>query len=102
MPARERSLTPVMPRITRRVVARFPYHELAIERLARSSESFREMCEEYNDGIESLERWQQARRPEAELTELRDSLADLEAEILETLQKDATAGSSRRGRADRL
>jgi hypothetical protein len=91
-----------MSRIAHRVVARFPDHELAIERLVRSSESFREMCEEYNEGVEALERWQAARRPEVELSELRDSLADLEAEILEALQKDATADSSRRGRADRL
>ena len=91
-----------MARITHHVVARFPDHELAIERLVRTSESFREMCEEYNDGIEALERWQQAARPQVELAELRDSLADLEAEILEALQKDATAGSSRHRRADRL
>lgn len=91
-----------MPRITHRVVARFPDHELAIERLVRSSESFKEMCEEYNEGIVALERWQQAARPQTELAELRDSLAGLEAEILEALQEDTTAGSSRRRRADKL
>jgi hypothetical protein len=90
-----------MPRITHRVVARFPDHELAIERLVRSSESFKEMCEEYDEGIEALERWQQAARPQTELAELRDSLADLEAEMLAALQEDAAPGSSRRRRSNR-
>ena len=88
-----------MARITHHVVARFPEHELAIERLVRSSESFKEMCEEYNEGIDALERWQQAARPQAEVAELRDSLADLEAEMLAALQGDAAAGSNRRRRS---
>ena len=66
-----------MPGVTRYVVARFPDHELAAERLARSSKSFREMCEEYNDGAEALERWRSAALPEAGLNELRVSLAEL-------------------------
>ncbi len=100
MPASERNLTPVMARITHRVVARFPYHELAIERLARSSESFRAMCEEYNDGIEALERWRQhAARQRAELDELGGLLADLEMEILAAIEGDA-AGSGQRRQAN--
>ena len=95
-------MSSIVPRITHRVVARFPGRELAIERLVRSSESFREMCEEYNEGVEALERWQQVARPQAELAELGNSLADLEAEILKALQEDAAAGCSRRRPADGL
>ena len=75
-----------MAGVTRHVVARFPAYELAVERLFRSSESFREMCDEYNDGIEALERWRRAARPRAELEELKGLLTDLEAEILATLR----------------
>jgi hypothetical protein len=89
-----------MAGITHRVIARFPDHELAIERLVRSSGSFRSMCEEYTDGIEALERWQQEKRPQAQLAELKDSLEDLEAEMLEAVLEDVIAGSSRRQRAD--
>lgn len=60
------------------------------------------MCEEYNDGVEALERWQRAARRRAELEELRDLLADLEIEILAALQKDATADSGQNRRRDGL
>jgi hypothetical protein len=92
----------IMFRITYRVVARFPHQELAIERLARRSESFRAMCQEYNDGVEAIDRWQDVARPRVELDELKGLLADLEAEILAALEEDATAGSGRHGRAGRL
>jgi hypothetical protein len=36
------------------VLEHFPDHELAIERLARSSETFRSMCEDYGVGVEFL------------------------------------------------
>ena len=36
------------------VTKRFPEHELAIERLVRTSESFRSMCEDYAVGVEAL------------------------------------------------
>jgi hypothetical protein len=78
-----------MSRLTHRVLARFPDHELAIERLARSSESFRAMCEEYTVGAEALEGWQQSAQRAAEVAELRESLAELEEEILEALQEEA-------------
>lgn len=82
-----------MSKVTRHVVRCFPDRELAIERLARSSESFREMCEDYNDGLETLEQWRQAARRQAEVDELRDSLVDLEAEILAALERAMRARS---------
>jgi hypothetical protein len=38
------------------VVKRFPEHELAIERLVRTSESFRSICDDYAVGLEALRR----------------------------------------------
>ena len=90
-----------MSQITRRVVARFPDHELAIERLARSSESFRAMCEEYTEGVEAFERWQRSARREAEVAELRVSLGELEEEIVEALRQEATPRPGRRVQAGR-
>ena len=85
-----------MARPETEVIKRFPEHELAIERLARSSESFRSMCEDYAVGVEALRRWE--RMTEATdtkcatgIVELRDSLAELETEIGQAL-----AGAARR------
>lgn len=79
----------VMPAVSRYVVARFPEHELAIERLFRQSESFRSMCEDYADGVDALRSWEDAvdSRAEVEMAELRDCLTELEAEILATLEE---------------
>jgi histidinol dehydrogenase len=76
------------------VIERFPEHELAIERLARSSESFRSMCEDYAVGVEALRRWQRgtdATDPKRAvmIAELRASLAELETEILQALEEAA-------------
>jgi hypothetical protein len=80
-----------MPAVSRSVVARFPEHELAIERLFRRSEPFRSMCEDYALGVDALRRLQSAAAPEREtaIVELRHSLAEIEAEILSTLHEDA-------------
>lgn len=85
-----------MSRATRPVVTRFPEHELVIERLARTGESFRAMCEEYADGVDALSRWRRAGRPGAEVDELRDSLAELEEEILQAIRERAMPGARRR------
>jgi hypothetical protein len=80
-----------MPAVSRSVVARFPEHELAIERLFRRCESFRSMCEDYALGVEALQRWQSApaSKRETAIVELRHSLAELEAEILSALREEA-------------
>jgi hypothetical protein len=85
----------VMPAVSRYVVARFPEHELVIERLFRQSESFRSMCEDYAEGVDALRSWEDSAdsRAEAEMAELRDCLAELEAEILATLEQAAGARS---------
>jgi hypothetical protein len=76
-----------MARPARHVIKRFPEHELAIERLVRTSESFRSMCEDYALGVEALGRWERATdpKPAARIAELRESLLELEEEMLEAL-----------------
>ena len=80
-----------MARPTTHVIKRFPDHELAIERLARTNESFGAMCEDYAVGVEALRRWERATDPKraVRIAELRDSLAELEVEILEVLTQKA-------------
>ncbi len=84
-----------MPAVSRSVVARFPEHELAIERLFRQSETFRSMCEDYADGVDAIRFWQDRDHPRAALkvAELRDCVADLEAEIVRALEEDASSRS---------
>jgi histidinol dehydrogenase len=74
------------------VIERFPRHEPAIERLCRSSESFRSMCEDYAVGVEALRRWERATdatdpKQAVRTAELRESLAELEGEMLEMLEQ---------------
>ncbi len=76
------------------IVERFPEHELALERLARSSESFRSICEDYALGLEALERRERATdatdpKRAVMIAELRDSLAELETEIRQALEEAA-------------
>jgi hypothetical protein len=92
-----------MAKLATHVVKRFPEHELAIERLVRTSESFRSMCDDYAVGLEALRRWARATDPKGavRIAELCQSLAELEDEMLEALEQDAKACSGRRRRADR-
>jgi hypothetical protein len=83
-----------MVRPATHVIERFPEHELAIERLARGSEGFRSMCEDYVVGVEALERWERATdatdpKRTVMIAELRHSLAELETEILQALEEAA-------------
>jgi hypothetical protein len=84
---------------TMHVIKRFPEHELAIERLVRTSESFRSMCDDYAVGVEALRRWERTADPKraVRIAELHASLAELEEEMLEALEQDATARSGQRG-----
>jgi hypothetical protein len=87
-----------MARPATHVIQRFPQHELTIERLVRTSDSFRSMCDDYAVGVEALGQWERATDPRgaARIAELRESLAELEQEILEALAQEATARSRRR------
>jgi hypothetical protein len=85
------------------VIKRFPEHELAIERLVRTSESFRSMCDDYAAGVAALRRWERASDPErlVRIAELRDVLAELEEEMLEILEPETAHRSGQRRRGDR-
>jgi hypothetical protein len=91
-----------MARPATHVTERFPEHELTIERLFRRSESFRSMCEDYALGVEALGRWERGKDPKraVRIAELRESLAELEAEILEALEQAATPPFGQRRRKD--
>jgi hypothetical protein len=92
-----------MPKPATHIINRFPEHELAIERLVRKSEGFRSMCEDYAVGVEALRRWERATDPKrsARIAELRESLAELEEEMLEELKQEAASRSDLRRRSDR-
>jgi hypothetical protein len=92
-----------MARPATHVIKRFPEHELAIERLVRKSEGFRSMCEDYAVGVEALRRWERATDPKrsARIAELRESLAELEEEMLEELKQAAASRSDQRRWPDR-
>jgi glutamyl/glutaminyl-tRNA synthetase len=92
-----------MARPAAHVIKRFPEYELAIERLLRQSESFRSMCDDYAVGVEALRRRERTTDPNnpARIAELRESLADLEEEMLEELEQEAAWRPDQRRRADR-
>jgi hypothetical protein len=92
-----------MARPVTHVIKRFPEHELAIERLVRRSECFRSMCEDYAVGVEALRRWERSTDPKrtVRIAELRESLAELEEEMLEELKQEAASRSDQRRRSDR-
>jgi hypothetical protein len=46
-----------------RVIERFPTHAAAIRRLFHADQSFREMCGDYAETLEALQRWQGIIRP---------------------------------------
>jgi uncharacterized protein YdcH (DUF465 family) len=77
-----------MPTLTTSVVERFPEHEMTIERLARSDDIFGSICEDHTVGVEALRRWQQSDDPRRaeRIAELRESLAELEEEILRAIE----------------
>ena len=57
------------------------------------------MVEDYALGVEALGRWERATDPKrsARIAELRESLAELEEEILEELKQAASRSDWRRG-----
>ena len=90
-----------MARPATHVIQRFPEHELAIERLVRTSESFRSMCDDYAVGIEALRHWERTAdlKRAVRIAELRDVLAELEEEMLEVLRQETAHRSGQHRRA---
>ena len=47
-----------------RVVARFPEHAASIQTRFREDPSFREMCSDYAEALEALQRWEACDAPQ--------------------------------------
>jgi hypothetical protein len=70
------------------VLERFPNHWQEITELLRTSDAFGSLCEDYADAVTALRAWEISAHPKApvRVTEYRDLVAELEAEILGQLQ----------------
>jgi hypothetical protein len=68
------------------LAARFPDRELAIRRLCHRDSEFLGVCEDYEEAVAALRRWQ-ARADEAKAEEYRRLVAELEEEILGDLAR---------------
>ena len=70
------------------VIQRFPKHAASIRDLFHADQSFREMCGDYAETLQALERWQASFRPQkaARIEEYRELARALEIEIATTLR----------------
>ena len=71
-----------------RVIGCFPEHAASIRDRFHADESFREMCGDYTETLETLERWQASSSPHkaARIEEYRELAAALEVEIATALR----------------
>ena len=71
-----------------RVIERFPKHAASIRELFHADQSFREMCGDYADTLEALQRWQASSDPHqaARIAEYRELAEALEIEIATALR----------------
>jgi hypothetical protein len=70
-----------------RVIGCFPEHAASIRDRFHADESFREMCGDYTETLEALERWQASSSPHkaARVEEYRELASALEIEIVAAL-----------------
>ena len=71
-----------------RVIERFPRHAASIRELFHADQSFREMCGDYADTLEALQRWQASEGPQkaARVEEYQELARALEVEIATALR----------------
>lgn len=71
-----------------RVIARFPEHASSIQNRFREDPSFREMCSDYAEALEALQRWQASDAPHqaARIEEYRELANALEIEMITVLR----------------
>jgi hypothetical protein len=71
-----------------RVMERFPEHAPAIQNRFRGDQSFREMCSDYAEALEALQRWQASEAPQqaARIEEYRELAKALEIEMVTALR----------------
>jgi hypothetical protein len=72
----------------RRVIERFPEHATLTQARFHDDQNFREMCSDYAETLEALQRWQASdgAHKEARIEEYRELAAALESEILAALR----------------
>ena len=71
-----------------RVVARFPEHAWSIQTRFREDPVFREMCSDYAEALETLQRWQASDDPQQapRIEEYRELAKALEIEMITALR----------------
>jgi hypothetical protein len=71
-----------------RIIARFPEHAPAIRDRFHEDPSFREMCSDYAEALEALQRWQASDVPQkaARIEEYRELAKALEIEMVTALR----------------
>lgn len=71
------------------VVGRHPHHEGVISSLYRTDPTFRSLCEDYCECLQSLARWTSEAGEDAAVyqQDYRELLAELEADILRYLDR---------------
>lgn len=67
------------------LAACFPGRELEIHRLQTQDADFRGICDDYDEALTALRRWEGAERDDARAEEYRQLTAELAAEILSIL-----------------
>jgi hypothetical protein len=70
-----------------RVIERFPKHAASIRERFHDDQSFREMCSDYADTLEALQRWEASSSPYkvARVEEYQELARELESEVLAAL-----------------
>jgi hypothetical protein len=71
-----------------RVIERLPKHAASIRNLFHADQSFREMCGDYAETLEALDRWEASSGPHkaARVQEYRELAEALESEIITALR----------------
>jgi hypothetical protein len=71
-----------------RLIERFPELAASIQARFHDDQSFREMCSDYGETLEALQRWQASDGPQraARIEEYREVAEGLEIEIVTTLR----------------
>jgi len=72
---------------THHVLERLPQHRRAISERMMVDRDFRSLCDDYDDALEALRRWEASddRRRQERVAEFRDLVEELEQEILREL-----------------
>ena len=72
-----------------RIMARIPEHAPSIQNRFHDDSSFRDMCSDYAEALEALQRWQASEAPQqaARIEEYRELAKALEIEMVTALRR---------------